>query len=118
MIEEDSSWVRVNRDDLRNMRGNYWIPSQEKLISEWEYHNIEAALMAGYNVISDSTNLNLSTVARLTNIAMDCDAEIEFVSIEVDVEEAIRRDATRPNPVGENVIRSFHAKYIDKFNKK
>ena len=114
LVEEDTSWVRVNRDDLRNMRGKYWIPSQEKLISEWEYHNIRAGLLAGFNVVSDSTNLNLSTIATLTNIAIECGVELEFKLIEVELNEAIKRDALRPNPVGAEVITSFYNKYIKK----
>lgn len=112
LVEEDSSYVRVNRDDLRNMRGVYWIPCQEKLISEWEYFCTRAALKAGYNVVSDSTNLNLSTIAALTTIAKECGAELEFKLIEADLDECIRRDGLRSNPVGADVIRNFHARYI------
>jgi len=112
LIEEDTSYVRVNRDDLRNMRGIYWLPSQEKLITQWELDNTRTALMLGYNVVSDSTNLNLATIASLTAIAIECGAELEFKLIEADLDECIKRDSNRPNPVGADVIRNFYNKYI------
>ena len=94
------------------MRGKYWIPSQEKLISQWEFDNTRSALKLGYNVVSDSTNLNLATIAALTAIAVECEAEIEFKLIEADLDECIKRDSLRPNPVGESTIRHFYKRYI------
>lgn len=111
LVESDYSYVRVNRDDLRNMRGVYWIPSQEKLISAWEFDSIRTALSLGFNVVSDSTNLNLSTIATLTNIARELAVEIEFKMIEIELDEAIRRDLLRPNPVGAEVITGFYNRY-------
>jgi len=112
LVKNSGTWVRVNRDDLRNMRGDYWVPSQEKLISSFEFYCIRVALESGYNVVSDSTNLNLKTIAILTQIAKECNVEIEFKLIEVELEEALRRDALRPNPVGEVVITTFYNNYI------
>jgi predicted kinase len=94
------------------MRGIYWLPKQEKLISQWEYNSIRTALQLGYNVVADSTNLNLATIAALTAIAIDCGAELEFKLIEADLDECIKRDSLRPNPVGANIIRNFYNKYI------
>ena len=34
-VKEKLDWVIVNRDSLRNMIGDYWIPSQELLINKW-----------------------------------------------------------------------------------
>lgn len=110
-MEEDISYVRVNRDELRTMRGKYWIPGQEDLITVWEQDCIRAALEQGYNVVSDSTNLNLRTVAALIAIGIDCDAVVEFKQIEVELDEAIRRDSLRPNPVGADVITNFYNRY-------
>lgn len=112
LVESDYSYVRVNRDDLRNMRGVYWLPSQEKLISAWEVDSIRTALSLGFNVVSDSTNLNLSTIATLTNIARELDVEIEFKLIEIELDEAIKRDSLRPNPVGAKIITSFYNRYF------
>lgn len=112
LVEEDTSYVRVNRDDLRNMRGIYWLPKQEKLISQWEYNSIRTALQLGYNVVADSTNLNLATIAALTAIAIDCGAEMEFKLIETDLDVCIERDSRRPNPVGADVIHNFYKRYI------
>ena len=112
LVEEDTSWVRVNRDDLRNMRGIYIIPAQEHLIDEWETYCIKQALIDGYNVVADSTNLNPKTVARMQKIADETNSEIEFRMIEIELDEAIRRDSLRPNPVGEQVVRFFYNRYV------
>ena len=112
LVEEDTSWVRVNRDDLRNMRGIYIIPAQEHLIDEWETYCIKQALIDGYNVVADSTNLNPKTVARMQKIADETNSEIEFRMIDIELDEAIRRDSLRPNPVGEQVVRFFYNRYV------
>ena len=52
-VKGKSTWIRVNRDDLRLMCGDYWIPSREKLINTLEEITITSALEQGYNVIID-----------------------------------------------------------------
>lgn len=114
-------WVRVNRDDLRRMRGQYWIPSQEDLITAWEDSCIVDALCYGYNVIVDATNLSDGkTINRVNSLSkqsgLDIDYEIKF--FDIDVDEAIKRDAQRPGDecVGEEVIRRMYEK-LKKTNK-
>ena len=59
---ENKNWIRVNRDDLRNMRGQYWIPKQEDMISSWEINCILSALEYNKNVIVDATNFKLEKI--------------------------------------------------------
>ena len=56
--KKNPAWVRVNRDELRLMRGNYWIPEQEEWITSIERHAVKEAILKGYNVIVDAMNIN------------------------------------------------------------
>jgi len=121
-VEKNKDWVRVNRDDLRNMRGIYWLPKQEKLITMWENLAVAAALTNGYNVILDSTNMDYGRNGeRIDYLRKElskqgytylCQFEVETINFTISLEEAIKRDLARPNSVGEKVIRTFYDKYI------
>jgi len=107
--------VRVNRDDLRNMRGDYWIPKQEDLITKWESDCVFDALSAGYSVILDSTNLNESrNKSREDGIKkiFGDDVSFEYVNFDVPLHECIKRDSERANSVGSSVIKSMYDRYL------
>lgn len=94
----------VNRDTLRLQnpgRGEAFIRNlRDKLI--------EDALRAGKDVISDDTNLIPKTFDALVKLGTDCGATIKIQDFtDISVDECIRRDAGRANPVGEKVVRSF-----------
>lgn len=63
--EKNPDWVRISRDDLRNMRGKYWMPKREKLITAWVYNLIKEALTQGYNLVIDEMNLNEKNVQKI-----------------------------------------------------
>lgn len=108
-------WVRVNRDDLRNMRGEYWIPKQENMISLCEEGCVISALASGHNVILDATNLNPKYLQKWKDIAKKYKAKIEYKKfLDVDVDECIKRDLARANSVGRAVIMGMYEKYIKK----
>lgn len=117
-VKYDKNTVIVNRDSLRRMRGEYWIPSQEDMITEWEDDCIVDALNHGHNVIVDATNLNdnrslariktwKNRVNEITNVSHEF---IHFTN--VDVDECIRRDANRVESVGKEVIMNMYNKYL------
>lgn len=114
--EKHHNWVRVSRDDLRNMRKPYWLPKQENLITQWERDLIVSALRFQKNVIVDATNLN-----KDFNESTKFYIEREFGKVifeykdftDVSLEECIKRDLKRPNSVGEKVIRGFYNKYLN-----
>lgn len=102
-------WIRVCRDDLRNMRGTYWIPDQEKLITDWEYDCVLSALDNGYNVIVDATNLHDKGRRKLLTYITSCGVDNVHWSIKdfthISPEECVRRDNLRTEGgVGEEVI--------------
>ena len=112
LAHEDKSYVIVNRDSIRNSRGDYWIPSQEDYITSIEEFSIKNALGRGYNVIVDATSLNPITINKWKVIADEFNAEIEFKMFEISFEDAVARDKLRDNSVGEKVIKEFFRKYF------
>ena len=110
-VKGKKDWVIVNRDSIREGRGDYWIPEQEKFISELEVFHIRKALEYGLNVIIDATNLNPTTLAKWDAIAKEFSAEVEIKSFDIPLDEAIRRDSERSRSVGEKVIRDFYNRY-------
>ena len=118
-VEEDpENRVRINNDDIRNMLGKYWVTSRENLVSSIKKNMTEEAINRGYNIVVDNMNLNPKEIlfwkdmVKMAN--MDPDGyqyEIEFKDFFIPLEECIRRDAMRPNPIGEKVIRETWKRY-------
>lgn len=114
-IEKNPTFVRVCRDDLRRMRGKYWFPSQEDMITMWENGCIIEALRKGHNVIVDATNLNPKFLEDKQKFISDIFPEIKFEIQdfkEVALDECIRRDKLREDSVGEKVIQDMYSRYI------
>lgn len=108
--------VIVNRDSLRNMRGDYWIPSQETMITKWEEFCIECAIKSSLNVIIDATNFNLKTLAKWEHFAEIYDLGYEIKFFDTPVEECIKRDKERERSVGRVVIYTMNKKYLKSEN--
>ena len=115
-VKGKTDWVIVNRDSIRDMRGDYWIPNQEKWVSKVEEASINSALNYNYNVIIDATNLNPKTLKKWQNIAYSFNAEIKHKIFKIDIEEAIERDKERNRTVGPMVIRTMYNKYKDLYD--
>ena len=118
-VEEDpENRVRINNDDIRNMLGKYWVTSRENLVSSIKNNMAEEAINRGYDIVVDNMNLNprevklWEKVVELNNEDPDgYKYEIEFKDFFIPLEECIRRDAMRPNPIGEKVIRETWKRY-------
>lgn len=113
-VTQNDQWIRVNRDDLRNMRGKYWVPSQEDLITQWENWCVLLALQNGYHVVLDATNLNKDRLMdRVKMFREQCpDLKFERKFFDTPVDECLRRDAKRADGVGEKVIINMYDKYL------
>ena len=105
-------WVIVNRDSIRDGRGDYWIPEQEDYISSVEDFQIRTAIANGLNVIIDATNLNPKTIEKWEKIATEYHVEIEYKLFEIPYKEALERDSKRARPVGKKVINRFYRMYF------
>lgn len=111
-VKGKEDWIRVCRDDIRSMRGDYWIPSQESFIDKMEQYAVESALKSGYNVVIDATNFNPKTVAKWVELAQINDTDFDIKRFDIALDEAIRRDSLRERPVGAKVIKDFYHKYV------
>lgn len=113
MLAADTNLIRVSRDEYRYMwRNEGWLPSKmENLITDRVKLDIGYFLRNKYNVVYDATNTSASYlndfVKQFSNLA-----DIEFIVMDTDVEECIRRDKLRERSVGEKVIRDHHAKFM------
>lgn len=102
---------------MRNMLGKYWVPSREELITHSKNLLVIHAMMLGYDVVIDNMNLNpkevkfWEDVVNVHNIEGEYKYEIEFKDFFIPLEECIRRDAMRSNPIGEKVIRDTWKRY-------
>ena len=118
--EKNQDWFRVSRDDFRNMRGKYWIQTDEDIITELERYSIKTALDNNKNVIVDAMNLNPTYLKQLKSFIKECDstAEISIKKFFVTKDVAIDRDKHRDNSLGEKVIRQIYFKYFPVNTKK
>jgi predicted kinase len=104
---------RVNKDDLRSMLDNSeWSKSNEKFVIRMRDTVVCEALSAGIDVIVDDTNLDSKHEARLRELAERFNCEFELKFFDVDLDECIRRDAKRSNPVGSKVIIGMYNRYL------
>jgi predicted kinase len=109
--------VRVNRDELRLMmlRAGYSKPNppEEHAVTLAQRAAVEALLRGGRSVIVDDMNLRARYVREWLLLARDTGAGAmvtDFTQVPLDV--CLARDAQRANPVGEQVIRDTHARYL------
>lgn len=111
--------ARLNRDDIRAMTlpAGYRQPQAvaEALVSTMQHDPIPHLLRAGVDVVIDDTNLRARHVRNLAQLAAQAGAPWECVDrfLQVDVDECVRRDAARDRPVGEDVIRGMHARFLN-----
>ena len=125
-VQENPTYLRLNRDDLRRSvvpvpLGEYWKWEDnrknriERLVSELEKSALLAALESGWNVVIDNTHLRQRYITELLKL-IDKQAStrkpiaVSFLVIDVNLEEAIKRDQLRPDVVGETVIREQHSR--------
>lgn len=116
VAKEPNRWVRINRDDLRSMsvgpanNPHTGDKNREEFVREAKNNLLSAALKSGYDVILDDTHLVPQTVKKLhTFVESIGNVKVIEKSFNVDVEEAIARDAKRSGfaHVGEKVIRDM-----------
>lgn len=129
VLKDPEHSIRINRDDLRNMSGKYWVPAREHYIKACKGIILISAMNFQFDtIIIDEMNLNPKESGELKGeIAMVNDAfkggqdkytvEIkDFTDVPLDV--CLKRDSKRENPIGENVIRGIFNKYKELYNLK
>lgn len=129
VLKDPEHSIRINRDDLRNMCGKYWVPAREHYIEACKGLILISAMNFQFDtIIIDGMNLNPKESGKLKGeIAMVNDAfksgqdkyvvEIkDFTDVPLDV--CLERDSKRENPIGEDVIRGIFNKYQMLYNLK
>lgn len=130
--EDPEHRVRFNNDDIRNMLGDYWVPNRENLVKELKNTFAKASMLSGKDIIIDNMNLNPKEIEYWEGLVEYNNDyytgrrgenppqyqakyfyELEFKDFFIPVEECIRRDAMRPNPIGEKVIKATWRRYRD-----
>lgn len=116
--EDPEHRVRYNNDDIRCMLGKYWVPSREHIVSRVKMAVITEAMEAGYDIVIDNMNLNpkeeqyyLGLIDEFNTRRPTKEYHLEYQDFHTDLEECIRRDSLRPQPVGEEVIRATFERY-------
>lgn len=114
LVKYDNKLVRINRDDIRAMLCTEWSYAFESVVIKMQLSMVKAALDKGYSVvIDDVSNLNEKTINRLKQTFPNTEIQLKDICLLTDVNECIRRDALRENPIGEKVIRETYNRYID-----
>lgn len=103
--------VIVNRDSIRDSRGDYWVPEQESYISKLEEHAVRAAIESGLSPIIDATNLNPKTRQKWVDLALEYKVDLTTVECVIPYQEALTRDSNRERSVGKKVLRDFYKRY-------
>nr|DAM49250.1 MAG TPA: polynucleotide kinase [Crassvirales sp.] len=129
VLKDPEHSIRINRDDLRNMCGKYWVPAREHYIEACKGLILISAMNFQFDtIIIDEMNLNPKESGKLKGeIAMVNDAfksgqdkyvvEIkDFTDVPLDV--CLERDSKRENPIGEDIIKGIFNKYQMLYNLK
>lgn len=120
--EQQKGFVNINRDDIRfeTFCGGVrswslykFSKANEAKVSEIQHARLMAAVENGQDIIISDTNLNPKNYIALFNILDDRGYEIELKYFPISYEEALKRDSSRANPVGQQVI----ARQFEQFNK-
>ena len=124
VAEDPEHRIRFNWDDMRNMMGPYWVPSREPINKHLLQStlNVAAYNQQPYDIVIDNMNLNpkdwkfyTDWITTYNQSAHSHNAnvmyQLEFKDFFIPVEECIRRDAMRNNPIGEKTIKDIWRRY-------
>lgn len=125
---KECRWIRICKDDIRSMMGEYWIPGREEYITSCVKSMIYGALMEGYCVVFDGLGLKEHTIHMIQQVCMDaardrwllqsirCKVELFYKDFPSNIEDCIKRDeigamACTRRRIGESVIRETAKTY-------
>jgi len=116
VAEDPSTRARANRDGLRQMMFGVQqdlTKQQEDLVTAAQAQTITALLTSGVDVVADDMNLQADYLKAQAAVAAAAGAAFEIHTFDVPVDEAVRRDATRPDGarVGEQTIRHLATRF-------
>lgn len=110
--------MRVSRDSFRKMFHGVrfsGLHELEEAVTVAQYATIRALLLAGYEVVTDSTWLDEGDFKRIRALAEELGAEFVVWDMrDVPPEVCIQRDADRGSLVGPEVIMGMYRRHIEK----
>lgn len=113
-INENSNYIRINKDDIRESITGKWTSKKEKNVISIRNSLIKTGISLGKNVIIDDTNLNPKHEQTLKTLAQELGVEFEVNDsfLKVPVEECVERDIKRDKSVGYKVIYKMYYDYL------
>jgi len=113
-VQDNPNYVRICRDDYRLMLKNSPMLDKkgEELVTKLVTNDIHIAFYMGFSVVVDQTNVNSRYLEQLISFCNGLQVKkLTYKIFDIEVEEAIKRDALRLNPVGEEVINRRYQNY-------
>lgn len=105
--------IRTCKDEIREQIRTPGTNCEDLVVNR-ETELVTNALKTGLDVIVDNTHFHPSHELRYRQLAKEHEYRFELKSFtQVPLQECIRRDKNRPNPVGEGVIRHMYAQYLN-----
>lgn len=113
-VKDNPSWIRVNRDDIREMiKSNFVLNSKgEDYVTVIQTEMIDNALMMNYNVIVDNTNLKIEYIEAICE-QVKYKADVEFKLFPIELKEALKRNWKRHRIVPDDIINRMYNQYLD-----
>jgi predicted kinase len=111
-VKYNDNWVRVNRDDFRDMLKTSQVCENkiEDMITKLVNETISSALMRKLNVIVDNTHVKVKYINSIVEeFKYSCD--IDYRVFDVSIDKAIERDSNREKKVGSDVIKRMYGDY-------
>lgn len=111
-VKYNDNWVRVNRDDFREMLKTAQVCENkiEDMITKLVSDTINAALMRKQNVIIDNTHVKVKYINSIIE-EFKYSADIDYRVFDVSLDKAIERDSNREKKVGSEVIKRMYGDY-------
>lgn len=105
-------YKRVNKDSLREMvDGGKWTNVKEYFIGRTERRIAEYFLNENFDVVVDDTNFGLNEM-KWKSISEKCNAEFQIKDFDTPVQECVRRNLLRGEPVPTDAIWKMYRQHI------
>jgi len=114
MRQHPNRYKRLNKDILRAMLDNgEWSMARERFLVDVRNYAVQKALLKGYDVIVDDTNFSNDHWEAMCRIAKRIgNVTVVEKYFDVSLEEALKRNALRPEKVPEGVIAQMYEKHV------
>lgn len=124
VTKEPTKRVRINRDSIRKMFGKYWVLEREELCNEIEDKAIAYAMVRGFDIVIDDTNLNPKSLKHIKELILNVDnkANIIYKLFNTPLVECVtrveKRNASLPEDerISISVILKTFNKYKEDYN--